>query len=115
MLTTSLIFYFLMQADSNEGISQTVTLPLAERMIKKFVDDGKIEAEAEMQLYLMVLEKQVNLGEKLVLNFIDAFHLDNYLNRRNLKRRWRFWMDPCHKSTCPLEQLSPKRATIYGS
>jgi len=28
-------------------------------MVKKFVDDGKIEAEAEVQLYLMILEKQV--------------------------------------------------------
>jgi len=28
-------------------------------MIKKFVDEKKIEAEAEVQLYLMVLEKQV--------------------------------------------------------
>jgi len=34
-------------------------LPLAERMIKKFVEEKKIEAEAEVQLYLMVLEKQV--------------------------------------------------------
>ena len=34
-------------------------MPLAERMIKKFVEEKKIEAEAEVQLYLMVLEKQV--------------------------------------------------------
>jgi hypothetical protein len=30
-------------------------------MIKKFVEEKKIEAEAEVQLYLMVLEKQVLL------------------------------------------------------
>lgn len=30
-------------------------------MIKKFVEEKKIEAEAEIQLYLMVLEKQVSL------------------------------------------------------
>ena len=34
-------------------------MPLAERMIKKFGEEKKIEAEAEVQLYLMVLEKQV--------------------------------------------------------
>lgn len=44
---------------ADEKVCLTVTLPLAERLIKKFVDDKKIEAEAEVQLYLMVLEKQV--------------------------------------------------------
>lgn len=34
-------------------------LPLAERMINKFINDGKIEAEQEIQLYIMVLEMQV--------------------------------------------------------
>jgi hypothetical protein len=28
-------------------------------MVKKFVSDGKIEAEQEVQLYLMILEMQV--------------------------------------------------------
>lgn len=31
-------------------------LPLAERMTEKFVREGKIEAEAEVQLYLLILE-----------------------------------------------------------
>ncbi len=34
-------------------------LPLAERMVKKFIDEGKIEAEQEIQLYIMILELQV--------------------------------------------------------
>lgn len=55
---------YYLQADSNQALSQTVTLPLAERMVKKFVDDGKIEAEAEVQLYLMILEKQVFIRDK---------------------------------------------------
>jgi hypothetical protein len=28
-------------------------------MVKKFVNEGKIEAEQEVQLYLMILEMQV--------------------------------------------------------
>jgi len=54
-------FNFLLQAYGNDDdkVCLSVTLPLAERMIKKFVDDNKIEAEAEVQLYLMILEKEV--------------------------------------------------------
>ena len=44
---------------NEEKVCLTITLPLAERLIKKFVDENKIEAEAEIQLYLLVLEKQV--------------------------------------------------------
>ena len=33
-------------------------LPLAERMIEKFIKEDKIEAEAEVSLYLVVLEMQ---------------------------------------------------------
>jgi hypothetical protein len=33
-------------------------LPLAEKMISKFISEGKIESDAEVQLYLMVLEMQ---------------------------------------------------------
>lgn len=28
-------------------------------MVQKFIDEGKIEAEQEVQLYLLILEKQV--------------------------------------------------------
>ena len=45
--------------DNDERVNLTVTLPLAERLIKKFIDENKIEAEAEVNLYLMVLEKEV--------------------------------------------------------
>lgn len=30
-------------------------------MVKKFIDDGKIEAEQEVQLYVMILEMQVDI------------------------------------------------------
>ena len=33
-------------------------LPLAEKMILKFINEGKIESDAEVHLYLMVLEMQ---------------------------------------------------------
>jgi hypothetical protein len=33
-------------------------LPLAEKMILKFVDQSKIESDSEVHLYLMVLEMQ---------------------------------------------------------
>jgi len=48
------------QASSGEDkLAQAVVLPLAERMVTKFVDDNKIELEQEVQLYLIILEKQV--------------------------------------------------------
>jgi N-terminal acetyltransferase B complex non-catalytic subunit len=50
----------VMQAHkTDDKLAKSVVLPLAERMVKKFVSDGKIEAEQEVQLYLMILEMQV--------------------------------------------------------
>lgn len=44
-------------------------LSLSERMISKFVDERKIESEAEVRLYLMVLGMQNKHDEALeVLN-----------------------------------------------
>lgn len=31
-------------------------------MVKKFISEGKIEAEQEVQLYIMILEMQVSIG-----------------------------------------------------
>ncbi|EFX68033.1 hypothetical protein DAPPUDRAFT_203413 [Daphnia pulex] len=61
------VMSILMQAYVNDDttVCLTITLPLAERMIKKFVEEKKIEAEAEVQLYLMVLEKQKKYQEAL--------------------------------------------------
>uniref|UniRef100_A0A8C1Q219 N(alpha)-acetyltransferase 25, NatB auxiliary subunit n=1 Tax=Cyprinus carpio TaxID=7962 RepID=A0A8C1Q219_CYPCA len=41
----------------DEKLSQTMFLPLAERMVEKMVKEEKIEAEAEVQLYFMILER----------------------------------------------------------
>ncbi|XP_043571489.1 N-alpha-acetyltransferase 25, NatB auxiliary subunit isoform X1 [Chiloscyllium plagiosum] len=60
----------------DEKLSKTMFLPLAQRMVEKMVKEDKIEAEAEVQLYLMILERlgkdqealeviQGKLGEKL--------------------------------------------------
>ncbi|GLH12835.1 Phagocyte signaling-impaired protein [Gryllus bimaculatus] len=68
----------VMQAHKAEPqLAQGVVLPLAERMVQKLVNEDRIEAEQEVQLYLMVLEMQSKyeealrvvegpLGEKLV-------------------------------------------------
>uniref|UniRef100_A0AAR2LQB3 N(alpha)-acetyltransferase 25, NatB auxiliary subunit n=1 Tax=Pygocentrus nattereri TaxID=42514 RepID=A0AAR2LQB3_PYGNA len=60
----------------DEKLSHTMFLPLAERMVEKMVKEEKIEAEAEVQLYFMILERlgkyvealevvRGQLGEKL--------------------------------------------------
>uniref|UniRef100_A0A667Z3K4 N-alpha-acetyltransferase 25, NatB auxiliary subunit n=1 Tax=Myripristis murdjan TaxID=586833 RepID=A0A667Z3K4_9TELE len=41
----------------DEKLAQTMYLPLAERMVEKMVREEKIEAEAEVQLYFMILER----------------------------------------------------------
>ncbi|XP_036383509.1 N-alpha-acetyltransferase 25, NatB auxiliary subunit-like [Megalops cyprinoides] len=72
------VMSLVMQAISaqDEKLSQTMFLPLAERMVEKMVKEDKIEAEAEVQLYFMILERlgkymealevvRGQLGEKL--------------------------------------------------
>uniref|UniRef100_A0A673CTL4 N-alpha-acetyltransferase 25, NatB auxiliary subunit n=1 Tax=Sphaeramia orbicularis TaxID=375764 RepID=A0A673CTL4_9TELE len=53
------VMSLVMQAISaqDEKLSQTMFLPLAERMVEKMVKEEKIEAEAEVQLYFMILER----------------------------------------------------------
>ncbi|XP_066545036.1 N-alpha-acetyltransferase 25, NatB auxiliary subunit isoform X2 [Amia ocellicauda] len=72
------VMSLVMQAISadDEKLSKTMFLPLAERMVEKMVKEEKIEAEAEVQLYFMILERlgkymealevvRGQLGEKL--------------------------------------------------
>ncbi|XP_076842794.1 N-alpha-acetyltransferase 25, NatB auxiliary subunit isoform X2 [Brachyhypopomus gauderio] len=72
------VMSLVMQAISaqDEKLSHTMFLPLAERMVEKMVREEKIEAEAEVQLYFMILERlgkyvealevvRGQLGEKL--------------------------------------------------
>lgn len=43
---------------SDETMATKITLPLAEKMCQKFYNDNKFESEQEVELYLMILEKQ---------------------------------------------------------
>jgi len=43
------------QNAEDQALSKKMYLPLAEKMIEKHINDGKIEAEAEVRLYLLVL------------------------------------------------------------
>uniref|UniRef100_A0A672IWE5 N(alpha)-acetyltransferase 25, NatB auxiliary subunit n=1 Tax=Salarias fasciatus TaxID=181472 RepID=A0A672IWE5_SALFA len=49
----------------DEKLAQTMFLPLAERMVEKMVKEEKIEAEAEVQLYFMILERLGKCEEAL--------------------------------------------------
>ncbi|KAI0241030.1 N-alpha-acetyltransferase 25, NatB auxiliary subunit [Lamellibrachia satsuma] len=51
------IMSIVMQShDADQKLAKTMFLPLAERMVIKYVQDGKVEAEAEVQIYLIILE-----------------------------------------------------------
>ncbi|KAJ0012870.1 hypothetical protein NQD34_017204 [Periophthalmus magnuspinnatus] len=76
------VMSLVMQAISaeDEKLALTMFLPLAERMVEKMVKEEKIEAEAEVQLYFMILERlgkceealkiiKGPLGEKLTSEF----------------------------------------------
>ncbi|XP_029837658.3 N-alpha-acetyltransferase 25, NatB auxiliary subunit [Ixodes scapularis] len=47
------------------AVERSTLLLLAQRMVDKFVKEGRLEAEAEVQLYLMVLEMQEKYQEAL--------------------------------------------------
>ncbi|PSN43752.1 hypothetical protein C0J52_06409 [Blattella germanica] len=110
----------VMQAyKADEKLAKSVVLPLAERMVKKFVSEDKIEAEQEVQLYLMILEMQGKheealqvvegpLGEKLVsyvfvplkraslLMKLERWRDSNVLFKLLLREdmdRWSYYMD----------------------
>ncbi|KAK2823304.1 hypothetical protein Q7C36_019904 [Tachysurus vachellii] len=61
------VMSLVMQAISaqDEKLSHTMFLPLAERMVEKMVKEEKIEAEAEVQLYFMILERLGKYDEAL--------------------------------------------------
>lgn len=72
------IMSIVMQAhEAGPELAKNLQLPLAEKMVKKFVDENKIEAEQEVQLYLLILEMQNKLGESLEV--IDG-HLGEMLH-----------------------------------
>lgn len=80
------VMSIVMQAlQADENIAKRVTLPLAERMVLKLVEEDKIEAEQEVQLYLMILELQGKDEEVLkVLSGPLASRISNLLPRKAL-------------------------------
>ncbi|EZA56704.1 N-alpha-acetyltransferase 25, NatB auxiliary subunit [Ooceraea biroi] len=68
---------------ADKKLAREVILPLAERMVLKFVREGKMEAEQEVQLYLMILELQDKNEEILnVLSSPLASHLSHVSQRK---------------------------------
>ncbi|XP_043224316.1 N-alpha-acetyltransferase 25, NatB auxiliary subunit-like [Amphibalanus amphitrite] len=70
-----------MDADETSLMSRSVALQLAERLLLKMVSQNKLEVEAEVQLYLIVLEKQENYEG--ALNLLNG-KLANLLRAPNL-------------------------------
>uniref|UniRef100_A0A8C2HP78 N(alpha)-acetyltransferase 25, NatB auxiliary subunit n=1 Tax=Cyprinus carpio TaxID=7962 RepID=A0A8C2HP78_CYPCA len=102
----------------DEKLSQTMFLPLAERMVEKMVKEEKIEAEAEVQLYFMILERlgkyvealevvQGPLGEKLTSELQSRENKCMMLYRR-LER----WAE-CNALSCRLLLKNPDDWQFY--
>ncbi|XP_051972887.1 N-alpha-acetyltransferase 25, NatB auxiliary subunit [Xyrauchen texanus] len=114
------VMSLVMQAISaqDEKLSQTMFLPLAERMVEKMVKEEKIEAEAEVQLYFMILERlgkyvealevvQGPLGEKL------TSELQSRENKcMMLYRRLEHWPE-CNALSCKLLLKNPDDWQFY--
>ncbi|KAJ8312970.1 hypothetical protein KUTeg_010343 [Tegillarca granosa] len=82
------IMSIVMQAHTckDSKLAKTMFLPLAERMTQKFINDGKVNAEAEVQLYLIVLELLQKWEEalELVLGSLGE-KFNSEINFRELK------------------------------
>ncbi|VDI03098.1 N-terminal acetyltransferase B complex non-catalytic subunit [Mytilus galloprovincialis] len=61
------IMSIVMQSHTDKRLGAIMFLPLADRMTKKYVEEGKINAEAEVQLYLIILELMEKYEETLNL------------------------------------------------
>ncbi|KAF4108499.1 hypothetical protein G5714_011258 [Onychostoma macrolepis] len=114
------VMSLVMQAISaqDEKLSQTMFLPLAERMVEKMVKEEKIEAEAEVQLYFMILERlgkyvealevvQGPLGEKLTSELQSRENKCMMLYRR--LERW----TECNALSCKLLLKNPDDWQFY--
>ncbi|XDV54833.1 hypothetical protein PO909_023036 [Leuciscus waleckii] len=114
------VMSLVMQAISaqDEKLSHTMFLPLAERMVEKMVKEEKIEAEAEVQLYFMILERlgkyvealevvQGPLGEKLTSELQSRENKCMMLYRR-LER----WAE-CNALSCKLLLKNPDDWQFY--
>ncbi|XP_020616340.1 N-alpha-acetyltransferase 25, NatB auxiliary subunit-like isoform X1 [Orbicella faveolata] len=105
----SIVMQALVASDKNLG--KTMLLPLAEKMVEKFVNESKIDAEAEVRLYLMILEKLEHYEKALgVLRSNLAVKLISYMDEKEEKEavylsklcRW-------HEANLALKKLIWKR------
>ncbi|KAL6472506.1 hypothetical protein MHYP_G00186940 [Metynnis hypsauchen] len=116
------VMSLVMQAISaqDEKLSHTMFLPLAERMVEKMVKEEKIEAEAEVQLYFMILERlgkyvealevvRGQLGEKLTSE-LQSRENKCMLLYHQLKR----WPE-CNALSCKLLLKNPDDWQFYLS
>ncbi|KAL4617229.1 N-alpha-acetyltransferase 25, NatB auxiliary subunit isoform X1 [Arapaima gigas] len=116
------VMSLVMQAISaqDKKLSQTMFLPLAERMVEKMVKEEKIEAEAEVQLYYMILERlgkyvealevvRGQLGEKL------TSELQSRENKcMSLYKQLKRWPE-CNALSCKLLLKNPDDWQFYMS
>lgn len=82
------VMSIVLQATRGQGASdpskKQVQLTLAERMVKKLIAENRMEAEQEIQLYLMILELQGKYDEALqVMDSPLAVKLMNGPNDQN--------------------------------
>lgn len=87
-------------------------LPLAEKKIQKFVEEGKINAEAEVELYLMILNKQKKYDEmlKLINSTLGTDYLTNHLDFLTRKKA-QIYVSQCKWK----EAFEAYRALIEGN
>lgn len=66
----SLLLKAIHGADKDEPIKRKLSLELAQRMMEKLINDHKLDAEQEAQLFLIILDKQNKYGQQL--EFLDS-------------------------------------------
>ena len=61
-----MVFHFTQASDSKSNAkARELFLPLAERLIDKYFADNDVDSEAEVRLYLMVLDRLHKMEKKL--------------------------------------------------
>lgn len=61
------VMSIVMQAYENENLANSMFLPLAGKMVEKFINEGRLEAEAEVRIYLIILQSMAKFEEALAV------------------------------------------------
>ncbi|KAJ8286216.1 hypothetical protein GJAV_G00035910 [Gymnothorax javanicus] len=116
------VMSLVMQAISaqDEKLSQTMFLPLAQRMVEKMVKEDKMEAEAEVQLYFMILERLGKYVEALEvvrgqLGDMLSSELGGRLSKSLLLYRQLERWPECNALSCKLLLKNPDDWQFYLS